>query len=128
VEERAVQFDVPGLGWSAGVPQPFIVSSEERTLIGFYARGEDAEQRNSDAVTVAELVGCTSVKFGFPNDEVLDGHRLDDPGLGYYEPHEVDNSAWLIELRARSHRSRCQAGRQLWHTRPRSAARDLRGP
>jgi hypothetical protein len=37
VEERAVQFDVPGLGWSAGVPQPFIVSSEERTLIGFYA-------------------------------------------------------------------------------------------
>jgi hypothetical protein len=100
VEERAVRFDVPGLGWSAGAPQPFIVSSEERTLIGFYARGEDAEQRNSDAVTVAELVGCTSVKFGFPNDEVLDGHRLDDPGLGYYEPHEVDNSAWLIELRA----------------------------
>lgn len=100
VEERAIQFDVPGLAWSGGAPQPFIVSSEERTLIGFYARGEDAEQTDSDAVTVAELVGCTSVKFGFPNDEVLHGHRLYDAGLGYYGLHEVDNSAWLIELRA----------------------------
>ena len=100
MEERAVQFDVPGLGWSGGAPQPFIVSSEERTLIGFYARGEGAEQTDGDAVTVAELVGCTSVKFGFPNDEVLHGHRLYDAGLGYYELYEVDNSAWLIELRA----------------------------
>jgi hypothetical protein len=100
VEERAIPFDVPGLGWSAGAPQPFIVSSEKRTLIGFYARGEDAEQTDSDAVTVAELVGCTAVKFGFPTDEVLHGHRLYDASLGYYKLHEVDNSAWLVELRA----------------------------
>jgi hypothetical protein len=100
VKERAVPVDVPGLAWSAGAPEPFIVSSEQRTLIGFYGRSEDADQWDSDAVTVAELVGCTSVKFGFPNDEVLHGHRLYGAGLGYYQLHEVDNSAWLIELRA----------------------------
>lgn len=100
MKERAVPIDVPGLAWSAGAPEPFIVSSEQRTLIGFYARSEDAGQSDSDAVTVAELVGCTSVKFGFPNDEVLHGHRLHGAGLNYYHLHEVDNSAWLIELRA----------------------------
>jgi hypothetical protein len=35
-----------------------------------------------------------------PNDEVLHGHRLYGAGPGYYQLHEVDNSAWLIELRA----------------------------
>jgi hypothetical protein len=71
-----------------------------RTLIGFDARSEDAGQAESESVTVAERVRCTSVKFGFPNDEVLHGHRLYGAGLGYYQLHEVDNSAWLIELRA----------------------------
>lgn len=98
--ERAVPIDVPGLAWSAGAPEPFIVSSDQRALIGFYARSEDAGQSDSDAVNVAELVGCTSLKFGFPNDEALHGHRLYGAGLGYYQLHEVDNSAWLVELRA----------------------------
>jgi hypothetical protein len=91
---------MPGLTWSAGAAEPFIVSSEQRTLIGLYARSEDADQSDSDAVTVAELVGCISVKFGFPNDEVLHGHQLYGAGLGYYQLHEVHNSAWLIELRS----------------------------
>lgn len=100
MKERAVPVNVPGLAWSAGAPEPFIVSSEQRTLLGFYAQSEDGDQSESEAVSVAELVGCTSVKFGFPNDEALHGHRLYGAGLGYYQLHEVDNSAWLIELRA----------------------------
>jgi hypothetical protein len=100
VKERAVPVEVPGLAWSAGAPSPFFISSEQRTLIGFYAGKGDADQSDGDPVTVAELVGCTSVKFGFPNDEVLHGHRLYGAGLGYYQLHEVDNSAWLSELRA----------------------------
>lgn len=75
--------DVPGLAWSAGAPEPFVVSSEQRTLVGFFAREEDSGQAGSDAVTVAELVGCTSVSFGFPNDEVLHAHPLFGAGLGY---------------------------------------------
>lgn len=98
--ERAVPVDVPGLAWPAGAPEPFIVSSEQRTLIAFYGRNEDADQSDSDEVVVAELVGCASVKFGFPGDEVLHGHRLYAAGLGYYQLHEVEDSAWLIELRA----------------------------
>jgi hypothetical protein len=31
---------------------------------------------------------------------VLHRHRLYGAGLGYYRLHEVDNSAWLLELRA----------------------------
>lgn len=100
VEEHAVPVDAPELAWSAGAPQPFIVSSEQRTLIGFYAGSGDADPSDSNAVTVAELVGCISVRFGFPNDEALHGHRLYGAGLGYYRLHEVGNSAWLVELRA----------------------------
>jgi hypothetical protein len=76
------------------------VTSEQRTLVGFFAREEASEQADSDAVTVAELLECTSVRFGFPNDEVLHGHPLYGAGLGYYQLHEVMNSAWLAELRA----------------------------
>ena len=37
--------------------------------------------------------------FGFPNDEVLHGHRLWGAGLTFYAAHRVDESAWLDELR-----------------------------
>lgn len=100
MKERAVPVDVPGLAWSAGAPEPFIVSSEQRTLIGFRGRSQDADQSDGGEVIVVEMVDCTSVKFGFPNDEVLHGHRLHGAGLGYYQLHEVEDSAWLIELRA----------------------------
>jgi hypothetical protein len=50
-------------------------------------------------VRVAEFVECTSVRFGFPNDEALGGHPLYRNGLTFYAVHEVLESKWLEELR-----------------------------
>jgi hypothetical protein len=36
--------------------------------------------------------------FGFPNDEVLHGHRLYGHGLGWYGLHVVEDSTWIAEL------------------------------
>jgi hypothetical protein len=106
VKQRAIPLNLPGLVWSAGAPLPFVLSSEDRTLVGFVAAGQVSaaeqvsEAAHRECVNVAELIGCTSFKFGFPNDEVLHGHPLFDAGLNYYQLHEVENSSWLRELRA----------------------------
>jgi hypothetical protein len=86
--------------WSAGAPQPFVLSSEDRTLVGFVAAEQISGAADRESVSVAELAACTSFKFGFPNDEVLHGHPLFDAGLDYYHLQEVENSSWLRELRA----------------------------
>lgn len=100
MKQRAIPLTVPGLVWSAGAPQPFVFSSEDRTLVGFVAAQQVSGAADRESVSVAELVACTSVKFGFPNDEVLHGHPLFDAGLDYYQLHEVENSSWIRELRA----------------------------
>ena len=98
--------NLPGLVWPAGAPQPFVLSSEDRTLVGFTAAepvsdaGQESDAAQSEFVNVAELIECTSFKFGFPNDEALHGHPLFGAGLSYYQLHEVENSSWLRELRA----------------------------
>jgi len=61
-------------GWSAGSPEPFIISSEQRTFVGFFTSDDDSRPSGSGAVVVIELTVCTSMKFGFPNDEALHGH------------------------------------------------------
>ena len=58
------------------------------------------DQVGEDEDITAEFVGCTSITAGFPNDEVLHGHRLWGKGLTFYAVHEVLNSSWLAELRA----------------------------
>jgi hypothetical protein len=40
----------------------------------------------------------TSVKIGFPDDEVLRGHPLGGSGLEFCRAHEVKNSPWITEL------------------------------
>jgi hypothetical protein len=44
-------------------------------------------------------LGCTSVRFGIPNDEAPPGHPLTPHGLSPYGAHEVIDSEWLNELR-----------------------------
>jgi hypothetical protein len=97
MSEHAVSIDLPGLEWSAGAPEPFLVSTEHRSLFAFYPPDTTAADR--DLVRVAEFVACTSVRFGFPNDEVLGGHRLYGRGLTFYAAHEVRESTWLEEFR-----------------------------
>jgi hypothetical protein len=94
--ERAQQLDIPGLRWTAGAPEPRVVASERRTLFGYYVPDGDAD---TGEVRVAEFVGCTSVRFGSPSDETLNGHPLYGHGLQFCAAHEVIGSSWLSEVR-----------------------------
>jgi hypothetical protein len=96
--ERAIVVNVPGLRWDAGAPEPVLVASEDRTLIAFCA--DDGDVVDGTEIQTAEFVGCTAVKFGFPNDEVLNGHPLWGHGLEPYALHEVQDSIWLEQIRA----------------------------
>jgi hypothetical protein len=100
MSERAVPLRLPGMAWPAGSPEPFIVSSEQRTFVGFFPSDDDSRTSGSEEVIVVELARCTSIKFGFPNDEALHGHPLYEAGLTHYQLHEVLDSAWLTQLRA----------------------------
>ena len=71
-----VQITRAGLVWSAAAPVPVVVASERRCLFAF----EDDEAM----IQTAEFIGCTSVRFGFPNDEVQHGLRLWDAGLVHH--------------------------------------------
>lgn len=92
---RAEVIEVEGLVWTAGAPRPVVVASEDRTLFAF--AGTEAADA---ACIVAEFESCLSVRFGFPNDEVMNGHPLWGRGLAFYAAHEVVNSPWLAEMRA----------------------------
>jgi hypothetical protein len=86
-----VVLDRPDLHWSTGAPLPFVVATEQRTLFAF--------ERPDATTQTAEFVGCTLVKFGFPNDEVQHGLAFWELGLKHYAVHEILDSPWLNELR-----------------------------
>ena len=81
----------PSLRWNTGAPCPLVVTSEARALFSF--------ETPAGEVQTAEFVGCTAVRFGFPNDEVLHGHPLYGAGLQFYAAHQIAGSPWLAELR-----------------------------
>jgi len=97
VKEHAVALDLPDLVWSAGAPEPVVLSSESRTVFLFDV--SDQAETGAGERRLAEFVGCTSLRFGFPNDEALGGHPLYGNGLEFYRAHEVVGSTWLAELR-----------------------------
>lgn len=86
------------MSWDAGAPEPLLVASERRALFAFYRGGPEVE--DDMEVQVAEFVGYTSVRFGFPNDEAVHGHPLWGAGLDFYAVHEVHDSEWVEQLRA----------------------------
>ncbi len=98
MEERAIRRDGLIPPWSAGNPAPVLIATEWVTLFACYL--SEPEVRGGAEVQVAEFTQCTSVRFGFPNDEVLHGHPLWGHGLEYYALHEIRHSSWLAALDA----------------------------
>lgn len=94
--ERARALDLPHLQWDVGAPMPVLIANGPRTLVAYYLSEPGGGLQE---VQTVEFVGCTTVMFGFPNDEVLDGHRLYERGLEDYRAHVVEESAWVEELR-----------------------------
>ena len=92
-KQRAEVVEVPGLAWDGGAPMPVLIATEYRKLFACYLPGND------ERVVVAEFEGCSSVRFGLTNDEVVHGHPCGADLMGY-RVHVVHNSPWLDELRS----------------------------
>ena len=78
---------------------PLVLSSERRTFVVF----DQDEGSTPLSVGAIEFAGCVALTSGFPNDEVLRGHRLWNRGLEFYKVHEVIDSSWLAEMQAIEH-------------------------
>jgi hypothetical protein len=95
-----VEIEMPGLRWSGGAPEPFLIGGEHRTMFAFIPPDDDFTQSEigEETYRVAEFTRCVSVRFGFPNDEVR-GPFL-TRGLALYGVNEAVGSPWLEEMRA----------------------------
>ena len=108
-EECAVEIGWPA-PWDTGAPLPHVLSSGRRTFIvynqserdphwdGSYAQVVDPRTPEMRLIATVEFEHCLVHKFGSPNDEVLEGHRLHGKGLSGYRAHVVERSAWLKEI------------------------------
>jgi len=108
-EEHAVPLAFP-VRWSTGAPLPHLLQSDYWTFLTFYVREDDPAWDGTyvtvkdpgsgvvESLALVEFVNCDSARLGSPNDEVLNGHRLDGKGLESYTAQEVVNSSWLSEL------------------------------
>jgi len=77
---------------NTGAPQPTLWASEHELFVA-YLVGPDAEK------TAVLRFNSWCHKFGYPNEEVLNGHPLYEYGLQFYDFHVVENSPWIAEMR-----------------------------
>jgi len=110
-EEVAVPYpwDPP---WDRGAPMPHVVSGNGHTLLVYLARDPDPAWDGTTAsvidpgalrpqpLVLVEVERCYAHRFGGPNDEVFDGHRLARRGFDGYGAFEIRRSAWLAEEKA----------------------------
>jgi hypothetical protein len=76
---------------NGGAPQPTLWASEHDLFVA-YLVGPDAEK------TAVLRFASRCHKFGYPNEEVLNGHPLYEFGLQFYGFHVVENSPWIADL------------------------------
>ncbi|MFI7589448.1 hypothetical protein ACIB24_20480 [Spongisporangium articulatum] len=103
-----------GVTWNAGAPMPHLVVGPHRAFVICYPRdsenlralggwgeseGRPVTSGDEEALLVVEIVGCSEVRWGGPNDEAQHGHPLAGSGLSGYGPFEVHNSAWIEHSR-----------------------------
>lgn len=93
-----------------GAPSPLILADENRLALAYYlnatapsADGSFATIKSRSPAADIEPVALVkmefiAIRFGYPNDEGLIGHRLFDRGLRAYCVWEVLNSDWPVEL------------------------------
>jgi hypothetical protein len=86
------------------IPDPsgsreFLLQDESSAYLTFHAvrRGSDGYFHDA-GLAVVEMPFCHITRFGYPNDEALEGHPLWDKGLGAYGIYEVLNSSWKAQL------------------------------
>jgi len=82
--------------WARGAPLPQIYSSESKTFLIYYTVDSTYPE---EEIAVVEFLGVLAHKFGVVNDEALNGHPLYSNGLNFYRAHEIENSAWVDEIK-----------------------------
>lgn len=107
-DEYAVDLDL-GITSDIGAPTPQLLANEHKVFLAFYlsepAPGWDGTwvhvvnlaDEHPVSLGVVEFTSVHSVKFGGPNDEVIEGHPLSGKGLGPHGAHRVVNSQWITE-------------------------------
>ena len=115
-EEYAEPINFPII-MDTGAPDPRVICNGHKTFVIFYVRDdfnpftqepasetmqlspENKEERIPEAFVLVKFNHCLIHKFGTPNDEVLNGHRLRKKGLSFYSWHKVHNSSWIEEIK-----------------------------
>jgi len=94
---------------TTGAPLPFIVSDENRLVLGYYVWHTDPEWDGrtvrvvgptgaSEPFAIVRFTRCYAHMFGPPNDEAFAGHPLASRGLRPYGAYEVRYSSWVRRL------------------------------
>jgi hypothetical protein len=87
----------------AAVSRPMLLQTDYRTVLTFNAMKHTPDKRvTSVGTAIVEFERCLVTKFGYPNDEALQGHPLYQRGLAFYSCYEVLNSSWLAEIDAQN--------------------------
>lgn len=94
-EPYAVPYEI-GFTPESAVPEPVVLQTETFIFLTFSAVKLMPEGNfHSAGYAIIEFDVCSQSKFGYPNDEALDGHPLCSKGLDAYGVYEVINSAWV---------------------------------
>lgn len=93
---------------SVGAPIPHMFADEGRLVFAYMVETPDPgwDGRTVRIVTPDAPESCAivtvdpyrAVRFGPPNDEAIQGHRLAALGLRSYAAYEVLDSAWIAEM------------------------------
>ncbi len=95
--EYAETIDFP-VQCDVGAPMPVLLANDYNQFLIFYTSNSSPQKDTRDNLAIVEFLRCVSVKFGAPNDEILQGHSLYEKGLQPYSVQIVHNSRWLKEL------------------------------
>jgi hypothetical protein len=81
-----------------GAPTPIVLAEENRLLFGYYVQTQVGDQP-FDTCAIVSIGSYFALKFGYPNDEALRGHRYAPIGLRPYSAYEVLESEWIREMK-----------------------------
>jgi hypothetical protein len=91
-------------GPEAAVSGPFLLQTDRSCFLNFNGVDSKTSSLFGDEtnffgfqVTI-EFEVCQITKFGYPNDEAIEGHPLYSKGLRAYDIFEVENSSWIKSI------------------------------
>ena len=101
-EEHAIPYDI-GFVPEAAASEPVLLQTDYTAFLTFSAmRIRPNQQREKAGYGVVRIDLCSLTKFGYPNDEALEGHPLYERGLSAYGVFEVKNSLWIKAITAQN--------------------------